>query len=87
MDQIAVPADLRMDCASQLLSDRAQTCWDIVMAASMELPNEKTFVLCFLFFYFQHFNSRGKAIVKMAFYRAISIFNCRNDQNGKRLFL
>jgi hypothetical protein len=30
MDQIAVPAELRVDCATQLLSDRAQTWWDIV---------------------------------------------------------
>jgi hypothetical protein len=30
MDQIAVPAKLRVDCATQLLSDRAQTWWDIV---------------------------------------------------------
>jgi hypothetical protein len=30
IDQIAVPAELRVDCATQLLSDRAQTWWDIV---------------------------------------------------------
>jgi len=30
MDRIAVPAELRVDCATQLLSDRAQTRWDIV---------------------------------------------------------
>ena len=30
MDQIAVPAELRVDYTTQLLSDRAQTWWDIV---------------------------------------------------------
>jgi hypothetical protein len=30
IDQIAVPAELRVDCATQLLLDKAQTWWDIV---------------------------------------------------------
>jgi hypothetical protein len=30
MEQIAVSVELRVDCATQLLSDRAQTWWDIV---------------------------------------------------------
>ena len=30
MDQIGIPAELQVDCATQLLSDRAQTWWDIV---------------------------------------------------------
>jgi len=30
MDHIAVPAELRVDCPTQLLSNRAQTWWDIV---------------------------------------------------------
>jgi hypothetical protein len=30
MDQIAVPAEFRVDCATLLLSNRAQTWWDIV---------------------------------------------------------
>jgi hypothetical protein len=30
MDQIAVLAELRVDCATRLLSDKAQTWWDIV---------------------------------------------------------
>jgi len=30
MDHIAVSAELRVDCPTQLLSDRAQTWWDIV---------------------------------------------------------
>jgi len=30
IEQIAIPAEFRVDCATQLLSDKAQTWWDIV---------------------------------------------------------